>query len=160
MVEQALKRRKHKPMFIVDIAVPRDVESQVSELNDVFLYTVDDLREVIDENKLSRQQAAEMARDIVDEGVRKYELDQKALSAVSTIKEFREYVSEIRDEELDKAIKNLRAGQDPEEVLSRLARGLSNKFMHEPTASLKQAGTDNNHTLIQSVKKLFSFRNS
>jgi len=160
MVEQALKRRKHKPMFIVDIAVPRDVESQVSELNDVFLYTVDDLREVIDENKLSRQQAAEMARDIVDEGVRKYELDQKALSAVSTIKEFREYVSEIRDEELDKAIKNLRAGQDPEEVLSRLARGLSNKFMHEPTASLKQAGTDNNYTLIQSVKKLFSFRNS
>lgn len=160
MVEQALKKRRHKPMFIVDIAVPRDVEAQVAELNDVFLYTVDDLREVIDENKRSREKAAAMAEDIVDEGVRKFEAEQKALSSVAAIRDFREHIAELTDAELDKALKNLQAGHSAEEVLARFARSLSNKFMHEPTLSLKQAGSENNLDLIQSMKKLFMLSDS
>lgn len=158
MVEQALKRRKHKPMFMVDIAVPRDIESQVGELNDVFLYTVDDLKEVIDENKRSREKAAQMAEQIIIEGVRKYEAEQKALSVVGTIKTFREHIVGITDIELEKALKQLRSGQEAEAVLERFARSLSNKFMHEPTASLKQAGVENNIAVVETVKELFSLR--
>ncbi|WP_096087558.1 glutamyl-tRNA reductase [Agaribacterium haliotis] len=156
MVEQALKKRKHKMMFMVDIAVPRDIEAQVGELNDVFLYTVDDLTEVIDENRRSRQQAAELALDIVEEGVRKYEQEHRALSAVSSIKAFRTQVASLTEQELDKALKNLRSGQDPEEALKRLANNIGNKFMHGPTAAMKKAASDNNVGLLQHIKKIFS----
>lgn len=160
MVEQALKARRHKPMFMVDIAVPRDIESQVGELNDIFLYTVDDLREVIDENKRSREKAAAIAEEIIDEGVRKYTTELKALNSVSTIKEFREHVTELTDLELDKALKSLQAGNNAEEVIQRFARSLSNKIMHEPTAAIKRAGAENNFELIESIKKLFMLPDS
>ena len=160
MVEQALKARRRKPIFMVDIAVPRDIEAQVEQLSDVFLYTVDDLREVIDENKRSREKAAEIAEEIIDEGVKKYQAEKQALSSVGTIKNFRAHVSELTELELAKALKGLRSGQEADQVLEKLARGLANKFMHEPTASLKKAGSENNFELIDSVKKLFSLPDS
>lgn len=156
MVEQALKVRKHKPMFFVDIAVPRDIEAQVAELNDVFLYTVDDLKEVIDEGMRSREQAAKLAEEIIDDGVRKYEGDRKALGAVNVIRQFREQIVEIADLELDKARRNLRAGQDAEQVLERFSHALTNKFLHDPTTAMKAAGKANDLTLLANIKKLFS----
>lgn len=160
MVEQALKVRKHKPIFMVDIAVPRDIESQVGDLNDVFLYTVDDLKEVIDENKRSREQAAEIANDIIDEGVRKFEHEKRSLGSVDVIRSFRSHTQSLSQQELEKALRNLQSGQAPEEVLERLAHGLSNKFMHAPTQQLKLAAADNNHELAQSVCQLFDLPDS
>ncbi|WP_370979658.1 glutamyl-tRNA reductase [Agaribacterium sp. ZY112] len=156
MVEDALKKRRHKMMFMVDIAVPRDIEAQVGELNDVFLYTVDDLTEVIDENRRSRQAAAELAQDIVNEGVRKFETEHRALSAVGSIRTFRSQVGSLTELELEKALKNLRSGQDAEQVLERFAASLSNKFMHGPSAVMKKAAGDEDLAFLRHIKKLFS----
>ncbi|WP_075187236.1 glutamyl-tRNA reductase [Teredinibacter haidensis] len=154
-VEAALKARKHKPMFMVDIAVPRDIESQVGDLADVFLYTVDDLKEVIDENKKSREQAAEIAREIIEQGVNRYEHDLRAQSAVDVIKSFRQKTDNLREEELRKSLKALQAGGSPEEVLNSLARNLTNKFLHQPTSELKRASVEGKKQLMQDFKILF-----
>jgi len=160
MVEKALKQRKHKPIFMVDIAVPRDIEEQVGQLNDVFLYTVDDLKEVIDENRRSREQAAKIAEEIIDEGVGKYQTELNARGAVDVIRTFREHVSSLTDVELQKSLRQMKNGQDPEQVLEKFARTLSNKFMHEPTSSLKNASAKNDESLSNTLKKLFSLPNA
>ncbi len=154
-VESALKQRKHKPMFMVDIAVPRDIEEQVGELDDVYLYTVDDLREVIDENRRSREEAAEKAHLIVDEGVGLYEKEIRSLDAVSTIRAFRQKVQNHADEELDKAKRALANGGDAEQVLQQLAQGLANKLMHQPTTKLKQASAAGRNEVIAISQELF-----
>lgn len=139
-VESALKLRKHRPMFMVDIAVPRDIEPEVANLNDVYLYTVDDLREVIEESRRSRESAAESAEKIIAEGVENWCRQLLSQSAVGTIRAFRQTIEEIRDAELRKALDALKRGQLPEEALANLARGLTNKLLHTPTMKLKQAG--------------------
>jgi glutamyl-tRNA reductase len=154
-VEAALKKRKHKPMFMIDIAVPRDIEPQVGDLGDVYLYTVDDLREVIDENLRSRAEAATIAEDIIDEGVQLYESDLRALGALDTIKAFRTSIERVRDQELEKARRALQAGGDPELVLAQLARGLANKIMHTPTARLKRASAEGHHHIINVFNQAF-----
>lgn len=157
-VEQALKKRKHKPMFMLDIAVPRDIEQQVDELADVFLYTVDDLKEVIDENKRSREQAANIAQSIIDESVAQYERDLRSFNAVNAIKSFRRNIEELRQVELERSMKMLNSGADPEVVLQQLARGLTNKFMHLPTSQVKQASADGRHDVLRSFQHLFQIR--
>ena len=103
MVEKALKQRKRKPIFMVDIAVPRDIEVQVGSLNDVFLYSVDDLKEVIDENRRSREKAAQIAEEIINEGVSKYTSELNARGAVDVIRTFRDHVASLTDQELKKS---------------------------------------------------------
>ncbi len=154
-VEAALKKRKHKPMFMIDIAVPRDIEPQVGDLGDVYLYTVDDLREVIDENLRSRAEAATIAEDIIDEGVQLYESDLRALGALDTIKAFRTSIERVRDQELEKAQRALQSGSDPELVLAQLARGLTNKIMHTPTARLKKASAEGHHHIVSVFNQAF-----
>lgn len=154
-VERALKKRKHKPMFMVDIAVPRDIEPEVGELSDVFLYTVDDLKEVIDENKRSRSEAAEIAHEIIEQGVIDFVKEQRSTSAVETIKAFRESTDAIREQELQKSIKALQNGNNPEEVLTQLARNLANKYMHVPTSKTKQAAADGREDLVRALQYLF-----
>lgn len=154
-VESALKKRKHKPMFMVDIAVPRDIEAEVGDLPDVYLYTVDDLREVIDENLRSRQEAATRADQIVLEGVRLYERELRALTSVSTIKAYRRKAELLRDQELDKALRALASGSSPELVVTQLARGLTNKLLHEPTTRLKQASQLGRDDMLGLSQELF-----
>lgn len=154
-VEAALKVRRHKPMFMVDIAVPRDIEAQVGDLSDVYLYTVDDLREVIDENMRSREQAANIAIEIVEEGVAGYAADLRSQDAVATIKSFRQSVEELRDVELSKALRQLQSGVEAEQVLQQLARNLANKIMHSPTQQLKRASVAGDIELITSLHRLF-----
>jgi glutamyl-tRNA reductase len=154
-VESALKKRKHKPMFMVDIAVPRDIEAEVGNLPDVYLYTVDDLREVIDENLRSRQEAATKADQIVLEGVRLYERELRALTSVSTIKAYRRKAELLRDQELDKALRALASGSSPELVVTQLARGLTNKLLHEPTTRLKQASQLGRDDVLGLSQELF-----
>ncbi|HEY6528631.1 MAG TPA: glutamyl-tRNA reductase [Cellvibrionaceae bacterium] len=153
-VEAALKKRRHKPIFMVDIAVPRDIEPQVADLADVFLYTVDDLKIVIDENMRSREQAAEIAREIIEESVIHYEQELKALDAKDLLLAYRQTVESARDAELNKALKALQAGQSAEEILQMLARNLTNKFLHKPSAALKQASSQGNYQFLNDFQNL------
>jgi glutamyl-tRNA reductase len=155
-VESALKKRKHKPMFMLDIAVPRDIEEQVGELDDVYLYTVDDLHAVIDENKKSRVAAADQAEEIINQGVELFLRQQRALSAVETVKAYRNKAEQIRDLELQKALRSLQAGANPEQVLQQFARNLTNKLIHSPTTVLKEASASSRHHVIQVAQELFA----
>ena len=154
-VESALKKRKHKPMFMLDIAVPRDIEEQVGELDDVYLYTVDDLHAVIDENKKSRVAAADQAEEIINEGVELFLRQQRALNAVETVKAYRSKAEQMRDLELQKALRSLQAGTNPEQVLQQFARNLTNKLIHSPTTVLKEASASSRHHVIQVAQELF-----
>lgn len=156
VVEDALKVRKHKPIFMVDIAVPRDIEEQVSQLDDVYLYTVDDLKEVITENMKSREAAAEEARDIVQLQTDRYDDLLKSLTAVDTIKLFRQQVEAVKKNELEKALKNLAKGDDPEQVLKYLANGITNKFAHRPSSNLKKAMSEGRAEALTWMNEIFS----
>ncbi|WP_299977207.1 glutamyl-tRNA reductase [uncultured Pseudoteredinibacter sp.] len=153
-VETALKKRRHKPMFMVDIAVPRDIEAQVDELDDVYLYTVDDLRAVIDENRKSREDEAKKAELIVAEGVAQYQAEMRALQAVSTIKAYRQQAEQLRDKELEKALRALESGTDAAQAMTQLARSLTNKLIHSPTTKLKQASADGRAEVIDISQEL------
>lgn len=154
-VESALKKRKHKPIFMVDIAVPRDIEPEVEELEDVYLYTVDDLHEVIEDNRRARQKAADVAQEIIDQEAEDWSRQQRSLAVVDTIRAFRDSVEKIRDEEVDKALAALERGQDSQSVISALARSLTNKLMHKPTTRLKQAGEEGSDETIDATHELF-----
>jgi len=135
--------------------VPRDIEPEVGKLNDVYLYTVDDLREVIEENIRSRESAAQSAEMIIADGVENWCKQQRSLNVVGTIRAFRQSVEEIRDTELSKALAALEKGLAPEEALSNLARGLTNKLLHTPTMKLKRAGEEGRDEHIRVAHELF-----
>ncbi|MGD2113072.1 MAG: glutamyl-tRNA reductase, partial [Gammaproteobacteria bacterium] len=129
----ALRGRKHRPIFMVDIAVPGDIDPEVSSLNDVYLYTVDDLQEVIEENLKSRQEAAKQAEDIIEVQADHFMGWIRSLDAVPAIRAYREHARSIGDTELDKARRRLANGEDPQHVMEALARNLINKLAHEPS---------------------------
>lgn len=154
VVERALKVRKHKPIFMVDIAVPRDIEEEVGELEDVYLYTVDDLRDVIQENLRSRQEAAAQAVTIIEEGVLAYTHGLRVQDSVATIKAYRANSEALRDAELAKALRALAGGAAPEQVLNQLARNLTNKLIHGPTAKLRQASAEGRAEMLSWSQEL------
>jgi glutamyl-tRNA reductase len=159
-VERALRLRRHKPIFMVDLAVPRDIEPEVGELDDVYLYSVDDLREVIDSNLRHRQQAAQEAEAIIERGVEQHERRQRGLGIVATLRSFREKAEQIRDAEVDKALRQLEKGEDAQEVVRQLARLLTNKLLHAPSVQLKKASADGHPELIQLAEQLFELEAS
>jgi len=154
-VESALKRRRHRPMFMVDIAVPRDIEAEVSDLEDVYLYTVDDLDEVIQGNLRSRQEAAEQAKEIIQFQVDEFLAWMRSLDAVGLIQDYRRQAGEIRDEVLSKAQHMLEAGRPADEVLNFLAQTLTNKLLHTPSTQLREAGSSGQHELLEAANALF-----
>ncbi len=154
-VEHALKQRKHRPILMVDIAVPRDIEEQVGELNDVYLYTVDDLTEIIDENKRNRESEARKADKLIDEGIDNYLQRLRSLDVVSTLKAYRSQSEQTRDNELAKALTQLAKGEDAEQVVTQLARNLTNKLMHSPSLEMKKASAEGREDLISWAHHLF-----
>lgn len=157
-VETALKQRKHRPMLLVDIAVPRDIESQVGELEDVFLYTVDDLQEIIQEGLRSRQEAAQQAEEIIDTQVVHFMSWLRSLSAVDSIRDYRQNAETMRDEVLRHAMRQLKAGRDMDFVLNELARQLTNKLIHAPCQNMRQAGYDGHTELLDAARELFNIK--
>ncbi|WP_461535817.1 glutamyl-tRNA reductase [Spongorhabdus nitratireducens] len=155
-VERALKKRKHQPVFMVDIAVPRDIEPEVAELPDVYLYSVDDLREVIEDNMKSRQQAAEKAETLILEHTEQLLRQLRSLAAVDVLKALREQAELLRDHELARAMRQLNAGMPAEDALKMLARGLTNKLIHTPTVQLRHAGADGRTELISGARELYA----
>lgn len=154
-VERALKLRKHKPIFMVDIAVPRDIEPQVGELDDVYLYTVDDLHEVVSENLKSRQGAAKAAEDLVVQGTSDFMQRLRELEAVDVLRSYRQQGEQLRDEELQKALRSLANGTNAEDALTQLARGLTNKLLHTPSVQLKRLSADGRHEALAVAQELF-----
>jgi len=155
-VERALKSRKHRPMFMVDIAVPRDIEPEVSDLRDVYLYTVDDLHDVIEEGQQSREQAAEQAEEIIDNETEHFLGWLRSLDAVDTIRAYRDKADIIRENALQHAQKQLASGKDPQQILQDLARVLTNKLVHDPSVQLNRAAYDGRDELLDLAQELFN----
>ena len=142
MVERALRRRRHAPLFMVDLAVPRDIEPEVGELSDVYLYGLDDLREVIEEGRRARAAAAEQAQLILEAHVERYLAWERTQAAVSSIRAYRAQAAATREQLLEQARRRLARGEDPEAVLEQLAHRLTNRLIHAPTIGLRQAARD------------------
>lgn len=159
-VERALKQRKHRPIFMVDIAVPRDIEPEVGALADVYLYTVDDLHEVIEEGRQSREEAAQQAEEIIETQVEHYMGWLRSLEAVDVIRGYRQQAERIRDRVLEQARRQLAAGRDPGEVLNELARTLTNKLLHQPTVQMNRAAYEGREDLLDKARELFDLKDS
>ena len=159
-VESALKMRKHKPMFMVDLAVPRDIETEVEQLRDVYLYTIDDLQNTIDKNMNSRRLAAEQAEEIIDTQVDYFLAWLRAQGAQSTIQDFRHQAEQSRDEALQKALALLKSGISAEQALNRLAYSLTNKLIHTPSAQIRSAAENERHDLIAAAREIFKLTDS
>jgi glutamyl-tRNA reductase len=139
MVERAVRSRRHRPMFIVDLAVPRDVEPEVARLDDVYVYTVDELGKIIQTGTETRLAAVAQAEAIIETRVRDFESWLKTRVAVPVIQGLRERAHALRALELDRARKLLARGDSPEAVLEQLSQALTNKLLHSPISALHHA---------------------
>lgn len=154
MVEQALKKRRHKPMFLVDLAVPRDIEAQVAELEDAYLYTVDDLQNIVAQNMQSRQAAAEQAEQMIAVGVADFSQWLALQGNIDWVRDYRERCDAVKQELLQRALNQLASGQSADKVMTELATKLSNRLMHAPTRTIRQLLQDDTtqpQTLINTL---------
>ncbi len=158
MVERAIKARRRKPMFMVDLAVPRDVECEVNRLDDIFLYTVDDLSAVVQTGRESRQAAISQAESIIETRVQSFMhwMDDRAI--VPIIMNLHETSEALRLHELERAEKMLARGDDVHAVLEALSKGISAKFLHGPQQALHQAQGDERARLAALLPQLFRTR--
>ena len=139
LVERALRARRRRPMFMVDLAVPRDIEQEAGELDDVFLYTVDDLAGIVSANLDSRRSALEQAEAIIETQVGQFMRWMRLREGVPLIRELRDQADAARREELQRALRALERGEDPAKVVEALSRALTGKLMHAPTQALTDA---------------------
>jgi glutamyl-tRNA reductase len=154
-IAAALRSRKHKPMLLFDLAVPRDIETGVGELQDAFLYTVDDLERAVEDNRRSRREAAAEAEAIIDLQVSRFVETLQANAHQAPLRQLRAYGEATRVEMLDKARQQLAHGKSPEEVLELLAHGLTNRLLHPPTAALRAAALSGDTELTRAAERLF-----
>ncbi|MFK7856406.1 MAG: glutamyl-tRNA reductase [Granulosicoccus sp.] len=159
-VQRAFKQRRFRSQLIVDVAVPRDVEAEVNDIDGVYLYTIDDLQAVIDENRQSRQEAALEAEQIVSSQVDLFMRKLQALGANDVIRAYRSKIDAVRQAALDKSLKQLQSGQDPEAILQQLAHTLSNKVMHTPTARMREAAEQGNMQLLDAARTILDLPES
>ncbi|PCK31012.1 glutamyl-tRNA reductase [Pseudoalteromonas piscicida] len=153
VVEQALKKRRHKPMLFIDIAVPRDIESQVAELDAAYLYSVDDLQAIVNENLASREQAAVEAQQIIDARTQEFSEWQRSLHSVDVIRQYRQSAQEIKNELVEKALNQLQSGKDADKIIIELANKLSNRLTHAPTRAIQEAAREGNIDKLAQLKQ-------
>ena len=159
-VERALKQRKHKPMLLVDLAVPRDIEAEVAEVADAYLYSIDDISDVIEDGVKSRAEAAAQAESIIERGVEEYLKQLRSLNAVSTLRALRDKADTIRNQELQRAIKALDKGESADSVLENLARNITNKLIHSPSVQMKKASSEGRDELLELTLELYELADS
>jgi glutamyl-tRNA reductase len=155
LVERALKARRRKPMFMVDLGVPRDIEPEVAEMDDIFLYTVDDLAKVVSVGLSARQTAVTEAEAIIETGVGDFLHWMEGRDVVPAIRALRDHAERMRRHELERAAKLLAKGEDPQRVLDQLSQSLTNKFLHGPTHALGHAEGDERARLLDLVGRLY-----
>jgi len=154
-VSAALATRRHRPMLLLDLAVPRDIAADVATLRDVFLYTVDDLERAIEDNRRGRRAAADEAEAIVELQVKRYVEEQAATARIEPLKRLRAHGDAARSEALAKARQQLAAGETPERVLEFLAHTLTNRLLHAPTVALREAAQSADGDLARAAERLF-----
>lgn len=154
MIERALRLRLNMPMFLLDLAVPRDIEAEVGELNDAYLYTVDDMMGIVQNGKEARQKAAAEAEAMVEEKVGEFVRLQQSRQSVPLIRALRDEGERARRQVLENAMKQLAKGASAEEVLERLSIQLTNKLLHSPTQTLNKAGSENSN-LVDAVAQIY-----
>jgi glutamyl-tRNA reductase len=154
-VRAALRARRRKPMFMVDIAVPRDIEPEVAQLEDIYLFTIDDLQTVVNENLESRKEAAREAGQMIAREIAQFEQQIKTLDAVPTIRHLREEADLTRVQTLEQARRMIAAGRDTKDVLEFLATTLTNRLMHAPSQRLREAAERGDVDTIRAAQTLF-----
>lgn len=154
MVERALKQRQSMPLFMLDLAVPRDIEAEVGDLNDAYLYTVDDMVNIVQSGKEARQKAAAAAEMLVSEKVAEFVRQQQGRQSVPLIRALRDEGEKVRKQVLENAMKQLAKGATAEEVLERLSIQLTNKLLHSPTQTLNKAGEEDKD-LVHAVAQIY-----
>jgi glutamyl-tRNA reductase len=154
-VKSALKERRNQPMFMVDIAVPRDIHPDVGKLGNVYLYTIDDLRKVVDKNLSKRNEAAEAASADVSEAVEEFMRWLNSARAVVYLQNLHKHARRNSDELAAKALRKIRAGQDPERVVTQLANTLAKRILHLPSTRLRQAAEEQDDELLRVANRLF-----
>jgi glutamyl-tRNA reductase len=155
MVERAVKKRRHRPMFMVDLAVPRDIEAEVADLDDVYLYTLDNLASVVQEGISARAEAVADAEKIIDRRLIDFRDWLAKRRTVPVIQSLRSKAEQYRQAELARAQKLLAKGEDPLKVLEAFSLGLANKFLHHPMQALNKAEGDEREQLVQALDKLY-----
>ena len=153
-IERALKKRRHKPMLLIDLAVPRDIEEQVNELDDAYLYTVDDLQNIISENIKNREEAARQAQVIIQQQSEEFGDWLKSLNSVELIRDYRQHAQSLAEQQLDKAQQMLAQGKDAEQVMQLLTHRLTQQLIHQPTQLLKLAGEQNDQNALALLQQL------
>lgn len=151
----ALSRRRRKPVFMIDLAVPRDLDPKIADLEDIYLYTLDDLRNVISANLAARAEAAKQAEVLVEDYAQQFTRWLESRDAGQLIRVLREQARGHRDEVLEKARRKLASGATPEEVMSFVADTLSNKLLHAPSHRLRSADSVEQALLVNAARKLF-----
>ena len=154
-VEAAIKQRRHKPIFMVDIAVPRDIEVEVGTLPDVYLYSIDDLTQIIEANLKQRRLAAEDAENFVLSGALHYQRERRVQIGKDVLTAFRRDAKTTQEAELARAMKDLSKGDDPAAVLERFSHNLTNKLIHAPTIGIRNASAEGRTDLLEYCKTLF-----
>ena len=156
LVESALKARKHRPMFMFDLAVPRDIEPEVATLDDVYLYTVDDLGKIAREGLVLRQNAVAQAEVIIENHVTDFMHWLGNRDVVPAIRAIRDAADRSRRHELERAERRLAKGEDAQRVLEELSRGLMNKLLHAPTHALNHASEEERDALLATLSRLYN----
>ena len=156
VVRAALRTRKRKPIFMVDIAVPRDIEPEVASLNDVYLFTIDDLQNVISENIESRREAAKDATALIAAEIAQFEQLLKTLDAAPVIRQLRQSAEVLRAQTVDQARRMLESGRDAREVIDFLSKTLTNRLMHGPSQKLRDAAEEGDAELFRALHALFA----
>lgn len=153
-VRESLKRRR-RPMLLIDLAVPRDIDPAVADLDDVYLYTVDDLKEIIQDNLRSRQAAAEQAEEIIDYQVEQFMAWVRTQAGANSIHTLRQQATAIRDEAVARALRQLAQGKDSNQVVRILAETLTNKLIHPPCVGLREAAARGDAEMLHLIKNLY-----
>ncbi len=157
-VRAALRARRHRPMFMVDIAVPRDIDPAVARMDDVYLYTIDDLQQVVQENVRHRSAAAESAAADVDEAVNAFMRWLYGIRAGRSLRRMRNQAHRHENELVERALRRLEAGHDAEQVLGQLASTLTNRILHDPSRHLRHAAEERRYDILQAADWLFRSR--
>jgi glutamyl-tRNA reductase len=155
-VETAIRARRRRPIFMVDMAVPRDIEAEVADLEDVYLFSIDDLQQLVNENLQQREAAAGGAREVIAEEVNRFLADTRAQDAGPAIRALRQQADAIRQQTLEQARRMAASGKSTEEVMEYLANTLTNRLLHAPTQALRQAAELADMALAEAVNKLLT----
>ena len=159
-MKKAVRARKRKPVFAVDLAVPRDLDSAISELDDVYLYTIDDLDKVVVEGQSNREAAVADANRILDEETRRYLDIERSKEVAPVITALRDHGDALRREVLEQARRRLDKGADTDEVLEYVTASLLKKLLHQPSVRLRDAGAASDAEFIEAARELFGLGNS